>query len=275
MTAMTANGIATQWPGGTATRCQATDAILQITLCRPQTQNRLDEPLRTELTEIFRTLRENTEIRAVILAHDGEIFSAGGDFDFLQRMRNTPGLRAREVSAAKATVDTLLSVPQPIVCAMAGAAVGAGANIGLACDLVVASRNVRIADPHVKIGLVAGEGGCIWWTQSIGLHRARRHLLTGDPIDGATAYECGLVTDLVDEPDQVLPAARQLAAKIAALPPLAVQGTKRSLNHIAEIRAAEVLELGLLLEDQTLASEDLLEAIAAFKERRAGNYRGQ
>jgi enoyl-CoA hydratase len=264
----------TSWPGGVAARCEVTEGVLEITLCRPDTQNRLDEALRSELTEIFRSLRDNTEVRAVILAAEGDVFSAGGDFDFLQRMRDTPELRSREVSAAKATVEALLNVPQPIIAAIAGTAIGAGANIALACDLVVASRDVRIADPHVKIGLVAGEGGCIWWTQSMGLHRARRHLLTGDPIDAATAYDCDLVTDLVDDPSAVLPAARALAAKIAALPPLAVQGTKRSLNHIAEIRAGEVLELGLLLEDQTLASEDLLEAIAAFKERRAGNYRG-
>jgi enoyl-CoA hydratase len=266
--------VATTWPGGVAARCEASESILEITLCRPETQNRLDETLRSELTEIFQSLRDNTQIRAVTLAAEGEIFSAGGDFEFLQAMRDKPELRAREVSAAKATVEALLSVPQPIIAAIAGAAVGAGANIALACDLVVASRTVRIADPHVKIGLVAGEGGCIWWTQSMGLHRARRHLLTGDAIDGATAFDCGLVTDLVDETDQVLPAALALAKKIAALPPLAVQGTKRSLNHIAEIRAGEVLELGLLLEDQTLSSADLLEAITAFKERRPGRFRG-
>src|SRR4051794_34524000 len=93
------------WPGGQATRCEAKDGVLEITLCRPEFQNRLDETLRTELTEIFRALRDNVEVRAVILAAEGDVFSGGGDFDFLQRMRNTPELRSREVSAAKATVE--------------------------------------------------------------------------------------------------------------------------------------------------------------------------
>jgi enoyl-CoA hydratase len=114
----------------------------------------------------------------------------------------------------------------------------------------------------------------VWWPLSIGVHRARRHLLTGDPIDAETACAYGLVTDLVDSADQVLDAARALAGKVAALPPLAVQGTKRSLNRIAQLRAAEVLELSLALEEQTLASADLLEAIAAVKHRRPGSYTG-
>src|SRR4051794_22432479 len=94
------------WPGGAAARCEVSGEILQVTLCRPQTQNRLDATLRTELTDIFRSLRDVTDVRVVVLAAEGEVFSAGGDFDFLQNMRDNPGLRAREVAAAKATVES-------------------------------------------------------------------------------------------------------------------------------------------------------------------------
>lgn len=257
-----------------STRAQATDGVLEITLCRPEQMNRVDDQLVDELQATLGGLREQPEIRAVVLAADGEVFSAGGDFDFIRAMHDDAELRARNVLRARRTVDILLGVPQPIVVAVQGAAVGAGANIALACDLIVACRSAKISDPHARIGLVAGEGGCVWWPQSIGLHRARRHLLTGDPIDGETAFTYGLVTDLVDAPGDVQPAARALAAKIAAMPPLSVQGTKRSLNHIAELRAAEVLELSLALEKETVASQDILEAIAAFKERRPGRYRG-
>jgi enoyl-CoA hydratase len=257
-----------------STRIEDAGGILQITLCRPEQMNRVDDQLVDELQAVLASLRERPEIRAVVLAADGEVFSAGGDFDFIRAMHDDAQLRARNVLRARRTVDILLGVPQPIVAAIQGPAVGAGANIALACDLIVSCRSATIADPHARIGLVAGEGGCVWWPQSIGLHRARRHLLTGDPIDGETAFAYGLVTDLVDSAAEVLPAARALAAKIAALPPLSVQGTKRALNHIAELRAAEVLELSLALEKETVASEDILEAIAAFKERRPGDYRG-
>jgi enoyl-CoA hydratase len=257
-----------------STTVEVVDGIAQVTLCRPEQQNRFDNQLRTELTDAFLELARRRDVRAIVLAAQGDVFSAGGDFEFMQEMRANPVLRSTLIAGAKVLVDALLALPQPVVAAVQGAAVGAGANIALACDLVVVNREVRIADPHVRIGLVAGEGGCVWWPQSIGLHRARRHLLTGDPIDGETALAYGLVTDLVDTPEEVLDAARSLATKIAALPPLAVQGTKRSLNHVAQLRTAEILELSLALENETLSSADLLEAIAAFRERRPGRFGG-
>jgi enoyl-CoA hydratase len=257
-----------------STSVEVAGPVAEVTLIRPDQQNRFDDQLRTELTAIFAAMGERSDVRAVVLAAQGEVFSAGGDFEFMQALHRDAALRAKLIAGARTLVDALLAVPQPIVAALSGAAVGAGANLALTCDLVVASRDVRIADPHVRIGLVAGEGGCVWWPQSIGLHRARRHLLTGDPIDGATAFAYGLVTDLVDEADHVLDTARDLARRIAALPPLAVQGTKRSLNHVAALRAAEVLELSLALERETLSSADLLEAVSAFRERRIGRYRG-
>jgi enoyl-CoA hydratase len=113
------------------------------------------------------------------------------------------------------------------------------------------------------------------WPATAGIMRARRHLLTGDPLDAETALALGLVTDLVDEPEQALPAALALATRIAALPPLAVQLTKRALNRGLLQRAGEVLELSLAYEEATLASEDLLEGIAALKERRPGSFAGR
>jgi enoyl-CoA hydratase len=104
--------------------------------------------------------------------------------------------------------------------------------------------------------------------------RARRHLLTGDPLDAATAYQLGIVTDIVDEPGDVLPCAREIATRIAALPPLAVQGTKRALNHVSSLRADEVVKLAFEFEEHTLTSDDLLEGIASFKEGRAANFTG-
>jgi enoyl-CoA hydratase len=146
--------------------------------------------------------------------------------------------------------------------------------VTLACDAVVAARSAWVADTHVNIGLVAGDGGCVVWPQSVGMLLAKRHLLTGDRLTAERAWQLGLVTDLVDEPADVLPAASALADRIAALPPLAVQGTKRSLNRVLQQRSGEVLDLSFAHEAATLASDDLLEAIAAFEERRPGSFRG-
>jgi enoyl-CoA hydratase len=105
--------------------------------------------------------------------------------------------------------------------------------------------------------------------------RAKRYLLTGDRLDAQQAYHAGLVTDLVEDPEDVGPAAHQLAKRMAALPPLAVQGTKRALNNVLRHRAAEVLDLAMSYETRSVVSEDILEAIDAFKERRPGRYAGR
>jgi enoyl-CoA hydratase len=181
----------------------------------------------------------------------------------------------RLVDDARRLLDALISLPQPLVVALHGAAIGLGATVVLTADAVVAARTASLSDPHVHMGLVAGDGGCLVWPQAVGMLRARRHLLTGDPVDASTALAMGLVTDLVDTAEDVLPAARALATRIAALPPLAVQGTKRALNRVTQQRAGEVVDLALAHEETTLASQDLIEAIDAFQERRPGTFSGR
>jgi enoyl-CoA hydratase len=152
--------------------------------------------------------------------------------------------------------------------------VGIGASIVLSCDVVVASRTSFISDPHVLIGLAAGDGGCLLWPQAAGMLRARRYLLTGDRVPAELAYDFGLVTDLVDEPDEALPAALAIAQRIASLPPLGVRGTKQALVNLTKARAAEVVDLALANERRSLQSPDFLEAVDAAEHRRPGTYLG-
>jgi enoyl-CoA hydratase len=145
----------------------------------------------------------------------------------------------------------------------------------MATDAVVAAKSARISDPHVVIGLAAGDGGCVAWPLHVGLLRAKRYLLTGDRLTAEDAHRIGVVTDLVETPAEALPAARALAARIAALPPLAVQATKRTLNQVFRNRLEEVFELGLAYEMDTFVSEDLVEAITAFRQKRAPTFKSQ
>lgn len=250
-------------------------SVMVITLARPDLLNRFDVLLHSELRSALGLLREDREVRAAVLASTGRAFSAGGDFDMIVAAQSDPDLRYELVNGARDLLGTLIDVPQPIVVAMQGAAIGLGATVALACDAIVAPREAQIADSHVVAGLVAGDGGCLVWPAAAGMLRARRHLLTGDPLTAEEAFALGLVTDLVDAPDETLPAARALADRIAALPPIAVQGTKRVLNRLAQQRAGEVIDLSVAHEDTSLASEDVLEAVAALKERRPGDYSGR
>jgi enoyl-CoA hydratase len=211
----------------------------------------------------------------VVLASTGRVFSAGGDFELMRVAHDDPVVRRSLVDEAQGLLTALIGLPQPIVAAVQGAAVGLGATVVLSCDAVVACRDASLADSHVNVGLVAGDGGCVVWPAAAGMLRARRHLLTGDPLDAPTCWQLGLVTDLVESADEVLPAARALAERIAALPPLAVQLTKRALTRVLLQRAGEVLDLSLSYEEATLASDDLLEGIAALKERRPGSFSGR
>ncbi len=211
----------------------------------------------------------------MVLASTGKVFSAGGDFGLMRRAHADPGVRRAIVQDARRLLTALLSLPVPIVAAVQGPAIGLGATVVGACDAVVAWRGAHLADAHVNVGLVAGDGGCVIWPQAVGGLRARRHLLTGDPRDAETAFTLGLVTDLVDEPGEVLGAARAIAERIAALPPLAVRLTKRALNRATWASLDGVTDLSLAYEQETMDSDDHLEAIEAFTQRRPGRYVGR
>ena len=251
------------------------DHVLEMTFTRPELHNRVDLPLHEAMIEVFGGLRYKPEIRAVVLASTGKTFSAGGDLNEVFNIQKDPALRAHWREQGIQLLQTLLDVPVPIVVALHGDAYGMGANIVLSCDAVVACRTARLADTHVPAGMVAGDGGCVVWPQSMGMMWAKRFLLTGDRMGAEQAYARGLVTDLVDTPAECLPAARALAERIAALPPLSVQGTKRALNRVMQQRSGEVFEYSMALEQMTLLSDDIREAVNAFLEKRKPVYQGR
>jgi enoyl-CoA hydratase len=249
--------------------------VAEITLTRPEVANRFDGELHAAFVDALDEVRRCPDIRAVVLASTGTVFSAGGDFDLMLALRADTRFRIASLDEGRRLFMALADFPLPIVTALHGDAIGLAATIVLCTDAVVAARGAGLSDPHVAIGLVAGDGGCVVWPCSAGMLRAKRHLLTGDRLGAEEAFTIGLVTDLVDEPAGALPAARALAGRMAALPPLAVQGTKRALNRVLQQRAGEVLDLSIQLEGQSAASDDLIEAIASFREKRPPTYHGQ
>jgi enoyl-CoA hydratase len=247
----------------------------EIVLNRPALLNRFDEELHEAFVDVLAQVRATPDIRAVVLGSTGDVFSAGGDFDLMRKANEDLAFVLEVEQTGRELLLSLVDLPIPIVSAVQGPAIGLGATVALACDCIVASRTAVLADPHVQVGLVAGDGGCLVWPLALGPARAKRFLLTGDRLSAEEAYQFGLVTDLVDTPEETLPAARALAGRMAALPPLAVQGTKMALRNVMRQRAAEVVDLAFAYEVRSMRSEDVLEAIDAFKERRPGVYRGR
>lgn len=246
-----------------------------LTLSRPDLLNRVDDESRQELIDALTEIGWDAATRVIVVAAEGKVFSSGGDFDMMRLKHGDVAAVTKGTEASRRLVETMHDVPVPLVAAVHGHAYGIGSTIVLSCDVVVASRGARIVDSHVRIGLVAGDGGVVVWPSAVGMIRAKRHLLTGDPLLAEDAYAMGAVSDLVETPQEVLPLACRIADDIAGLPPLAVRGTKKSFNQVMRLRAAEVLELSAAYEAETMHSEDLLEAIDAFQAKREPRYRGR
>ncbi|MET0545084.1 MAG: enoyl-CoA hydratase/isomerase family protein [Caulobacterales bacterium] len=248
--------------------------IFEIILNQPQSHNGIGYVMHHELKEAFLSVRDMPEVRAVVFGSTGKSFSAGGDFELMLAHHVDHEKRRAMEPEARELIMSVGDCPIPVVTAVQGDAVGLGATLLLATDAVVASKTVRISDPHVVVGLVAGDGGCVVWPLSTSFLRAKRYLLTGDRIKAEDALAMGLVTDLVEAPEDALPAARALAARIAAQPPLAVKGTKRAFNQIFRQRMDAVFDFGLSLEMETFTTNDMVEAISAFREKRPPKYNG-
>lgn len=250
-------------------------AIATITLTAPDRHNAITGDTHHALKAAFTEAQARPGLRAIVFAAQGKSFSAGGDFDEILRDREDHGRRIAMRAEGKPLLMAIADCPLPVVTALQGDAVGLGATLVLASDAVFAARTARISDPHVIIGLAAGDGGCVTWPLHTGLLRAKRYLLSGDRIGAEQALAMGLVTDLVDSAEEALPAARAYAERIAALPPLAVQNTKRTLNAIFRARVEAVFDYGLALEMECFVTADVAEAIAAIRERRVATYTGQ
>lgn len=250
------------------------DTILRVTIDRADSAlNAVNEALHHDLTRVFAALRGEHNLRAIVLTGSDGAFSAGGDYEWFPKLRTPQRLAALRVDA-KSMIWDLLDIEVPIVAAIGGPAIGLGATIALLCDVIVVAAGVRIADPHVKVGLVAGDGGAIIWPLVLGPALAKEYLLTGKPLLAEDAARLGLVNHVV--PAEVLQEiALQLARAIAANPPLAVRYTKAVVNKGIRERMETLFDYAAALELSTFLSEDHAEALNAIAEQRPPTYRGR
>jgi enoyl-CoA hydratase/carnithine racemase len=248
--------------------------VATIELTRPEVSNRFDAALHQEFELALRQVENDESARVAVVCAVGKYFSGGGDTALMEEAFASIGRRTSLVDEGRRLFQALVSFPKPLIVALEGDSHGVGSTIVMAADAIVAHRDVRIADAHVRSGVAAGDGGAVVWPMNMPAALAKRHLLTGDPITGEVAYRLGLITDLAESIDDVRPVAFALAARMAALPPLAVQMTKRIFNATMAHRTSEGLDVGFYLEAITLSTNDLQEAIASFKERRPGEWTG-
>ncbi len=245
-----------------------------VTLRHPTSaMNAVDELLHHEFGELFGRLRRDPGGRVVVLTAEGRAFSAGGDFAWFPQLRDTAVLDdLRRV--AKQMIWDLLDIEVPVVCGLNGSAAGLGASIALLCDLIVMSDRAVVLDPHVNVGLVAGDGGTVIWPQLLGPMAAKRHLFLGDPLSAADALRLGVAAE-VCAPELVRERALAWADRLATQPPLAMKGTKMAVNAGLKQALLTSFDLATALEIPCFLSRDHAEAVDALRERRTPTYEGR
>ncbi len=247
--------------------------VLTLTLNRPDSLNAVNEQLHTELSTIFTDAADDPGSDIIVLTGAGRAFCAGGDLAWLQAAIDQPSRFERIAHEAKRIVFSQLECAKPIIAKVNGHAMGLGASIALFCDVIFAADTARIADPHVSIGLTAGDGGCVIWPQLIGYARAKEFLMTGDPLTAQAAAQIGLI-------NRALPAGEldaqvdAFADRLAGGALLAIRTTKASINIGLKQLAHSIMDACLAYETVSNVSEDHREAVAAFREKRKAVFRG-
>ena len=247
--------------------------VLHATLARPDSLNAFDDAMYHEFERfVFEVARDDAS-HVIVLSGAGKAFSAGGDIEQMQLLVDEPQRMYTEPGAAKRLINNFLDIPQPVIAKINGAAMGLGATLALFCDISFAANHAKIADPHVKVGFVAGDGGAVIWPQLIGYARAKQYLLTGDAITGDEAAKIGLVN--FAHPAEELDAAVDVfAQRLANGARRAVQWTKATINVGLKQLAASMMDAGMAYETLSNHTRDHAEAVAAFRARRAPEFGG-
>jgi enoyl-CoA hydratase/carnithine racemase len=256
------------------------ERVATITINRPDSLNAVNNAVHHELEQIWVDVRADQDVNAIILTGAGRAFCAGGDVKGMAAgsLAGATGKKGKgrgPIAAAngRRLVENMLDVEQPIIGAINGDAVGLGATLALLCDITIVSEKARLADTHVKVGIVAGDGGAVIWPLLIGPHRAKEFLMRGNFINGAEAGRIGMVNYAV-APEQVMTKAREMAQELADGPTWAIRWSKLAVNKWLKQQANLIMDASLAYEMMTFNTKDHQEAVKAFVEKRKPNFVG-
>jgi len=249
------------------------EKIAVLSLNRPDSLNAVNPEMHTEIEDVFTDISRDVEVNVVVLTGSGRAFCAGGDVKAAYaRTASTFSHRVR-FDPARRLIHNMLELEQPIIAAVNGDAVGLGATMALFCDIVIASEGAKFGDPHIRVGVVAGDGGAVIWPLLCGIAKAKEYLMTGDLISAAEAERIGLINHVVPH-DELIPKAMELAHRLANGPTRAIRWTKLACNKRLRDEVNLVLDASLGLEMLTFFTEDHNEAARAFSEKRTPRFTG-
>ncbi|NWK98270.1 enoyl-CoA hydratase [Sphingobium lactosutens] len=249
--------------------------VLTITMNRPELLNAVNHALHEEMARVFFDAADDTESDVIVLTGAGKAFSAGGDFDWLEKQAKGDRVPfVHEAKSMRRIVMGLLDCAKPVIAKVNGDAMGFGASLALLSDIIIAADHARFADPHVKLGLVAGDGGALIWPQLIGFAKAKHYLLTGEPIGAVEAERCNLINFAV--PAEELDAfVDKYTAKLARGAQTAIRYTKSITNIPLRQLFSSVFEAGVAYEGLATYTTDFGEAVHSVLEKRRPEFTGK
>jgi enoyl-CoA hydratase/carnithine racemase len=248
--------------------------VIQVAFNRPEVRNAIDTATMIALRDFFAPLEFTPgALRCIILTGVGDkAFSAGGDLKERNGMSDDDWRRQHAI--AEEGAKAILDCPVPVIAAVNGAAFGGGCELALCCDFILAARHARFALPEVTRGIMPGGGGTQNLPRAIGERRAKQFILTGASFAADDAFAWGMVNE-VCEAEALMPRAREIAGLIAANAPIAVRQAKKAIHHglQADIHTGMVFEIQAY--ERMIASEDRLEGVRAFGEKRKPVFHGR
>jgi enoyl-CoA hydratase len=250
------------------------DRTLTVTMNRPDQLNAMNPVMHEEFSRLFYDLGADHSIDIVILTGAGKAFSAGGDIPGMLKMYEDPEIFDRQLIEAKKVIFGILDCEKVVIAKVNGDAVGLGATIALFCDIIMAADHARIGDPHVRVGFSAGDGGAIIWPQAVGFAKAKEYLMTGDLVKAPDAERMGLINYAVPagELDEKV---ETFAKRLGAGAMKSIKLTKVTVNIGLKQLVHSMFDASLAYEALTNRSDDHLEAVNAFMEKRKPKFTGR
>ena len=248
------------------------DRVLTLALNRPEAGNATNKDLHSELSRVFTEASNDTEVDIIVLTAKGKLFSGGGDIQYLDFMIKNPDEFDRTVVEGKQIVYSMLDCEKPIIGKINGHAAGLGATLVVLCDITFVADHAKISDPHVKVGLTAGDGGALMWPLLVGYARAKEYLMTGKAISAKDAERIGLINYAVPL-DELDARVDEFVRELGDGAQMAIRSTKLAINVGLKQMAHATMELGTALERLTNRSPDHKTAIEAMLRKETPVFR--
>ncbi len=240
--------------------------VAVVTMNNPDAKNAFVDAMHLGMREIWTHLAAERSVRAVVLTGAGDAFSAGGHIPNFILDYDDPQRRRESLRGARRLLDAMVEFPKPLIAAVNGPAVGLGCSVAVSCDVIYIAERAFMSDPHVTVGLVAGDGGAVTWPLLMSILKAKYYLLTGERIPAADCVELGLA-NFVTPDDKVVEEAVALGHQLAKQPQQALEETKRAINLHVQAAIQRVAPFAYAAESESFSTDDLRRTIEGFKSK--------